>query len=100
MDKRYQLHFTVETEGQLLREAITSWGISKRALTAIKFDGGAILVNGVEKNVRHKLQKGDVVTLIFPLEEVSEGLIAEHGPLNIVYEDDAVLVLDKSAYLR
>ena len=99
MDKRYQLQFSVESEGQLLREAIASWGISKRALTAIKFDGGAILVNGEEKNVRHTLQKGDVVTLVFPIEEVSEGLVAEHKPLNIVYEDNEVLVLDKPAYM-
>ena len=99
MDKRYQLQFTVEIEGQLLREAIFSWGISKRALTAIKFDGGTILVNGEEKNVRHKLRIGDVVTIVFPLEEVSEGLLAEHGPLNIVYEDNAVLVLDKPAFM-
>ena len=49
MDKRNQLQFTVEIEGQLLREAIFSWGISKRALTAIKFDGGTILVNGKKK---------------------------------------------------
>ncbi len=99
MDKRYQLQFTVEIEGQLLREAIAAWGISKRALTAIKFDGGALLVNGEEKNVRHKLQMGDVVTILFPLEEVSEGLIAQNGPLTIVYEDEAVLVLDKPAYM-
>ena len=99
MDKRYQLQFTVEIEGQLLREAIAAWGISKRALTAIKFDGGALLVNGEEKNVRHKLQMGDVVTILFPLEEVSDGLTAQNGPLTIVYEDEAVLVLDKPAYM-
>ena len=89
MDKRYQLQFSVETEGQLLREAIASWGISKRALTAIKFDGGAILVNGEEKNVRYTLQRGDVVTLVFPVEEVSEGLVAEQKPLKIIYEEEA-----------
>ncbi|AWE06460.1 RNA pseudouridine synthase [Lysinibacillus sp. 2017] len=99
MDKRYQLQFTVEIEGQFLREAIAAWGISKRALTAIKFDGGALLVNGKEQNVRHKLQIGDVVTILFPLEEVSEGLIAQNAPLSIVYEDEAVLVLDKPAYM-
>ena len=99
MDKRFQLQFTNETSGQLLREAIGAWGISKRALTAIKFDGGELLVNGEEQNVRHKLEVGDVITIIFPQEEVSEGLIAEYGPLDIVYEDEAILVVDKPAYM-
>lgn len=99
MDKRFQLQFTNETSGQLLREAIGAWGISKRALTAIKFDGGELLVNGEEQNVRHKLEVGDVITIIFPQEEVSEGLIAEYGPLDIVYEDEAILVINKPAYM-
>lgn len=99
MDKRYQLQFTVETTGQLLRDALAIWGISKRALTAIKFDGGALFVNGEEKNVRHKLEVGDVVTIIFPVEDVSEGLVAENGQLSIVYEDDALLIIDKPAYM-
>lgn len=99
MDKRYQLQFTVETTGQLLRDALVVWGISKRALTAIKFDGGALFVNGEEKNVRHKLEVGDVVTIIFPVEDVSEGLVAENGQLSIVYEDDALLIIDKPAYM-
>ncbi|MEK4629794.1 RluA family pseudouridine synthase [Solibacillus sp. FSL R7-0682] len=99
MDKRYQLQFTVNKESQILREAIAIWGISKRTLTAIKFNGGNLLVNGEEKNVRHPLQIGDVVTIIFPPEEVSGGLMPEYGPLPIVYEDEAVLVVDKPAYM-
>lgn len=100
MDKRFQLQFINSIEKVLLRDAIAQWGISKRALTAIKFDGGALLVNGEEKNVRHSLKVGDVVTIIFPSEEVSEGLVAQEGTLDIVYEDDAVLVLDKPPFMN
>lgn len=100
MDKRFQLQFINSIENALLRNAIAQWGISKRALTAIKFDGGTLLVNGEEKNVRHSLKIGDVVTIIFPQEEVSEGLAAQEGPLAIVYEDEAVLVLDKPPFMN
>ncbi|ATP39132.1 RNA pseudouridine synthase [Solibacillus sp. R5-41] len=99
MDKRYQLQFIVKEDGQLLRDALADFGISKRTLTAVKFDGGALYVNGEERNVRHPLQGGDVVTIIFPPEEVSEGLIAEYGELAIVYEDEALLIIDKPAYI-
>ncbi|MGE7090181.1 RluA family pseudouridine synthase [Lysinibacillus sp. NPDC048646] len=98
IDARYTLSFTVEKDGQLLREALGEWRISKRALTAIKFEGGLLTVNGVERNVRHPLQIGDHVEVKFPLEEKSEGLVVEYGELTIVYEDEAILVLDKPAH--
>ncbi|MER2105343.1 MAG: RluA family pseudouridine synthase [Solibacillus sp.] len=97
MKKQFELQFRATRE-QLLREAIAEWGISKRALTAIKFDGGDILVNGAEQNVRYVLAAGDEVTIRFPREQVSDGLVAEDEDLQIVYEDEAILVINKPAY--
>ncbi|WP_208324069.1 RluA family pseudouridine synthase [Paenisporosarcina antarctica] len=94
MCKQFQLTFN-STEEILLREALSKWGISKRTLTSIKFDGGSLLVNGHEKTVRHPLAIGDVITVIFPLEEVSSGLIRQKGSLDIVYEDDVLLIVNK-----
>ena len=73
MDTRFTLHFMAKKEGQLLREALQEWRISKRALTAIKFDGGLLTVNGIERNVRYALQVDDCVEVTFPPEEKSEG---------------------------
>ncbi|KOS66733.1 pseudouridine synthase [Lysinibacillus contaminans] len=98
MDQRFTLRFTATKEGQLLREALSEWRISKRALTAIKFEGGLLTVNGLERNVRHPLQIGDIVEVKFPPEEKSEGLVVEYGLLRIIYEDEAILVLDKPAH--
>lgn len=97
MKKQIQLSFTNEEDAVLLREAIKKYGISKKALTSIKYDGGMILVNGEEKTVRHTLHLGDVVTIIFPDEKKSEGLIAEKGNFSILYEDDHLLILIKNA---
>ena len=99
MDKRFMIQFKASVEGQLLREAIEQFGISKRALTAIKFNGGEITVNGAEQTVRYLLALGDIVTVKFPIEQASDGLIAEEGPLNIVYEDDYLLVVNKPPYM-
>ena len=96
MDNRFTITFSAQQSGVLLREAIQSYGISKRALTAIKFDGGEITVNGKEQNVRYMLQQGDVVQIKFPLEEISEGLIPEYNhPFDIIYEDEYLLVINK-----
>lgn len=94
MYKQFHLLFNA-TEPILLREALGKWGISKRTLTSIKFDGGSLLVNGQEKTVRHPLSVGDVVTVLFPYEEVSAGLIRQEGPLEIIYEDDVLLIVNK-----
>lgn len=98
MEKHFILQFTV-IERMLLREAIAQFGVSKRALTAIKFDGGELRVNNIIRNVRHVVEVGDVVTLQFPIEQPSEGLQAQIGELAIVYEDEALLVIDKPAHM-
>ncbi|WP_318615918.1 RluA family pseudouridine synthase [Sporosarcina sp. YIM B06819] len=95
-DLRFRLVFLVDEEGMLLREFLHSKGISKRTLTATKYEGGMITVNGHEQNVRHRLQVGDKVAIIFPPEQPSEGLQPEEGPLDIIYEDEAILVLNKA----
>ena len=97
MKKQIHLSFTNEEDAILLREAIKSYGISKKALTSIKYEGGTILVNGEEKTVRYLLHAGDLVTIIFPEEKKSEGLIAEKGTFPILYEDDHLLILIKDA---
>ena len=100
MDRRFTIQFTSKQQGQLLREAIQVYGISKRALTAIKFGGGEITVNNQVQNVRYPLSINDVVQIRFPLEPVSDGLIAETDrDLSIVYEDDALIVINKPAYM-
>ncbi|MEG0260394.1 MAG: RluA family pseudouridine synthase [Lysinibacillus sp.] len=96
-DTRFILEFIAQQDGQLLREALGEWRISKRALTAIKFEGGHLMVNGEEQNVRYPLKKGDIVVVKFPPEEKSENLLVEYGELRIVYEDEAILIIEKPA---
>lgn len=90
----FQLTYNVKSS-MLLRDALSGWGISKRTLASVKYGGGKILVNGREVTVRHVVEKDDAVTVIFPKEELGGGLQAERGPLNIIYEDEALLIVDK-----
>lgn len=92
----FQLTYKAKERG-ILREALSDWGISKRTLASVKYGGGRILVNNMEVTVRHIVEKGDAVTVIFPIEELGSGLKAEPGPLRIVHEDEALLIVDKPA---
>ncbi len=90
---------TEAEQGTLIREFLKAKGISKAALTDIKFQGGTIEVDGKYATVRHVLQAGEELQVFFPHEERSEGMLAEHIPLHVVYEDESVLVINKEPYM-
>ncbi len=56
---------------------------------------GFVLVNGAPANKNHKLRRGDTVTLFYPEPEPCEAL-PENIPLDIVYEDDDIIVVNKA----
>lgn len=60
---------------------------------------GAVQVNGVSVKSNYKVKPGDVVTIVLSYPPTEYELIAEDIPLNIVYQDDAVVVLNKEAGL-
>ena len=87
-------------DGKLLREFLSvRAGLSRRAITAIKRNGD-FLVNGHSVTVRYTLEESDDIHIVFPKEVESEGLISEFISLNIVYEEEAFLVINKPADLQ
>ncbi|WP_405027653.1 RluA family pseudouridine synthase [Lentibacillus songyuanensis] len=83
-------------DGMLLRDYLQHvQGISRRILKAVKYDGGKILVDGKQQSVRTQIKQGEAVQLLFPPEIIGNGMKAESMPLQVIYEDDAVLVIDK-----
>jgi 23S rRNA pseudouridine1911/1915/1917 synthase len=88
-----------QEQGMLVREYLRTKGISKAALTDIKFKGGSITVDGKHVTVRHVLKRGETLSIAFPPEERSEGMRSENIPLSIVYEDAYVIVINKEPYM-
>ncbi|WLR42957.1 RluA family pseudouridine synthase [Bacillus carboniphilus] len=97
--KSFQLNWVVEEGGVLLRDFFKEKTVSRSALTDIKYNGGKIMVNNKEVTVRSILQKGDKVRLVFPPESHSLSMQEEMIPLDIVYEDEHCLVLNKQPYI-
>ncbi|MGM8214646.1 RluA family pseudouridine synthase [Bacillaceae bacterium W0354] len=67
---------------------------SDRLLKDVKRNG-KILVNGENVTVRKRLFTGDRLTVIFGKEVRGKGLKSIEMPLNIVYEDEHFIVLNK-----
>jgi len=59
---------------------------------------GGVSVNGAASKPNHKMQSGDLVEWMVP-EAAPSSLLPEEIPLEILYEDSAVLVLNKEAGL-
>ncbi len=71
-------------------------GVSKGLLAKIKYTGGNIWVNGIERNATYLLDIGDRVTIDIPAEEDLTGSLKPiFFPLDIVYEDDHFLAINK-----
>lgn len=86
-------------KGKSVKQFLAENKISKTSLTDIKLHGGDILINGQHVTVKHELRAGEHLTVLFPKENVSPTLIPENIPLKIVYEDEAVMVVNKPPFM-
>ena len=60
-------------------------------------DGGFILVNGKPEKCNYKVRPGDVVQVMMNRPRHSTEIVPEDIPLDIIYEDDDLLVVNKPA---
>lgn len=87
---------TEKYEGILLREyVLNELNVSNRLLKRLKI-GGKLLINGDKQTVRYVLKTDDVLKIVFPPEEKSS-VFPEKMGLEIVYEDEDLLVINKEA---
>lgn len=96
--RQYKLSWTVKHSGgkqKTIKQFLQEEHVSRRALTKMKFQGGSIKVNGIEQNVRYLLEDGDLLEVEFPEEPRNEQLLGENMPIDIIYEDRDVLVINK-----
>lgn len=71
-------------------------GISRtKVQNAVK--EGNVTVNGSKVKTNYKVAPGDHIRVIFPKETEPSELLAENIPLDIVYEDDDLIVINKPA---
>jgi 23S rRNA pseudouridine1911/1915/1917 synthase len=68
---------------------------SRRFIQRIIDDGGVCINNAVCLKLSHKLKINDIVTIVIPEIKESDTLIPEKMDLNVVFEDNDLLVIDK-----
>lgn len=89
-----------EEDGLLLRTYIRSrLGYSRAALSSLKQKDGGIKVNGQPVTVRTILREGDEIFLDTEDEKVSTGIIPHDIPIEVLYEDEYILAVNKPPFL-
>lgn len=70
---------------------------SSRARIQRAADAGSVFANGRPVKANYRVRQGDVVTLMLDRPRHDTSIVAEDIPLDIVYEDDCLLVVNKPA---
>ena len=99
MDKILTYTITSQEAGMQVLEFLRSRGFSRHILTSMKPDKEALLVNGVRAGGRSILKEGDYFRVRVMETGTTEGIIPTSLPLNILYEDEDILVLNKPCLL-
>ena len=99
MNARYlTLNITPELAGlevnTLLRRQL---GLSGTVLRRVKWLPDGITLDGVRVNVRFRAREGQTLSVRLTEPERKSGLLPREGPLDIVFEDRDLIVLNKAA---
>ena len=93
--------FTVQTDEGLRLDRWLAGQLAGRTRNQIQQDleAGRVLVNGQAQPARYRVRGGDVIDCDFPEIPEAIGLQPESMPLDIVFEDEHVIVINKPAGL-
>lgn len=92
-----KIEVTIQEEGIRLDKFLSRVNTSLTRSYAQKLiDGGFVLVNGRDMPSKYKIVKGDRIEVTLPEPEKPD-IAAEDIPLDVVYEDESLLVINKPA---
>lgn len=95
------LTYTISTEydGFTIDKFLKAQGYSSANITAIKKMPNNVVIDGEWVHMNRKLKAGEVLTANISEEDSSEKIPAVEIPLDIVYEDEDIIVINKPAGL-
>ena len=89
----------VNSEGNRLDSYIASNSDLSRSRVAKLISDNKVLVNGKEKNASYKVKLGDIIEVSVDDEVNFETLEPTNIPLDIIYEDEYLMIINKESGL-
>lgn len=97
MNRTLTYHITESDASQTIEYFLKGKGYSGQCIKELKKMPQSILINGQWQYMKHILQSGEVLTVHIQEEASSEKIPPVELPLDIVYEDEDLLVVNKPA---
>lgn len=86
-----------EDEGRVLKSVLQGrLGLSRKLLSRVKLTEKGVTVNGERVYINVRVKAGDVVEIRME-EEDSDDIMPQPIPVNVIYEDDHLLIVNKPA---
>lgn len=85
------------TSDRKLRSVLKSFGVTSSLIKVAVYHGGKLQINGEDKWTVDLVHPGDQVSLILPPESANDHINVSEQPIQIVYEDEDFLILNKPA---
>lgn len=86
-----------EYDGAALFTFLKSKHYSSQIITHLKRTENGILLNGIWGRVRDILHTNDILTITLIESEASDNIVPSPLPLDIIYEDEDLMIINKSA---
>lgn len=91
----YKFNVSENEHNMRLNIFLRSKGVSAALIRKIKFLPDGIMVNGEKRNADYMLSGGDKVEINTSDEDMDTTVIAQQGHLDVLYEDECCMVVDK-----
>ena len=94
-----QISYTISNneDGLTVKQFLISKGYSHPVLVQLKKTPRSILLNDEWLYFHSRLSCGDILTINIEETESSPNIVSTYFPLDIIYEDDDIIVINKSA---
>lgn len=97
MKKTYEYRITEKDSEKTIESYLRSLGYSRKVLTHLRRTDGGILLDGTAACTTGKLYAGSRLSVCLAEAAPSEHIVPVRMPLDIVYEDDELMVVNKAA---
>lgn len=97
MNRTLDYIITIEDDGRRIEHFLRNRGFSQQNISTIKRMPKSVLVNGEHYYMNQRLTEGDHLSIVISETTCSEKIPPVNIPLNIVYEDEDIIVINKPA---
>ena len=97
MIHRFQYSITKSNAGKTIEQFLLSLGYSRRLIIDLKKTPAGLTVDGRHAYVTHRLEEGETMVAELPAEIPSEHIVPTAMRLDIIYEDEHILIINKAA---